>query len=211
MAPGSDGLVPVRRALLSVSDTTGLSAFAGSLTAHSVELLATSGTRAALEKAGVACRAAEEITGIGAWFGGRIKTLHPALLGGILAPRTAEGEAELAQRGIAPIDLVVVNFYPFGHHLAEHPAATDLEEYVDIGGVTLARAAAKNHRYVAAVTDPGEYDDVASELTHHSGRLSAATRRRLAAAAFDRTSEYDRLIGSTLAGRKALVDSRRRD
>jgi phosphoribosylaminoimidazolecarboxamide formyltransferase / IMP cyclohydrolase len=205
LVPGSDGLVQVRRALLSVSDTTGLSAFAGALSQHSVELVATSGTRAALEKAGVACRAAEELTGVGAWFGGRIKTLHPGLLGGILAPRTAEGEAELTQRGIPPIDLVVVNFYPFGHHLAEHPKATDLEEFVDIGGVTLARAAAKNHAYVAAVTDPSEYDDVAAELAHHSGRLTAATRRRLAAAAFDRTSEYDRLIGGTLGGRTPLA------
>jgi phosphoribosylaminoimidazolecarboxamide formyltransferase / IMP cyclohydrolase len=204
LAHGSDGLVQVRRALLSVSDTTGLGAFAGSLSAHSVELVATSGTRAKLAQHGVRCRAAEEITGIGAWFGGRIKTLHPSLLGGILAPRTAEGEAELKERGIAPIDLVVVNFYPFGRHLAEHPQATDLEEFVDIGGVTLARAAAKNHVYVAAVTDPSEYDDVAAELTHHSGRLTAATRRRLAAAAYARTSEYDRLIGGTLGGRKAL-------
>jgi len=204
LAHGSDGLVQVRRALLSVSDTSGLDAFARSLADRSIELLATSGTRASLEKAGVPCRAAEEVTGVGAWFGGRIKTLHPALLGGILAPRTAEGEAELAERGIAPIDLVVVNFYPFGRHLAEHPGAEDLVEFVDIGGVTLARAAAKNHAYVAAVTDPGQYEDVAAELGTHAGRLTAATRRLLAVAAFDRTSEYDRLIGNALGGRNAL-------
>ncbi|MCI4339846.1 MAG: bifunctional phosphoribosylaminoimidazolecarboxamide formyltransferase/IMP cyclohydrolase [Thermoplasmata archaeon] len=193
--------MPVRRALLSVSDVHGLVEFARALAAQSIELLATGGTRATLENAHVTARPAEDVTGIGAWFGGRIKTLHPSLLGGILAPRTPAGTAELAERGIAPIDLVVVNFYPFGRHIAEHPEATDREEFVDIGGVTLARAAAKNHAFVAAVTDPSQYEDVTAELLDRSGQLSGPTRRRLAVAAFDRTAEYDRSIASALDGR----------
>ncbi len=201
MPRASDGLVPIRRALLSVSDVTGLAQFARTLVAQSVELVATGGTRATLEKAEIVCRAAEDVTGIGAWFGGRIKTLHPALLGGILAPRTSAGTAELAERGIAPIDLVAVNFYPFGRHLAEHPDAEDREEFVDIGGVTLARAAAKNHAFVAVLTDPGQYEDISAELVDRSGSLTSATRRRLAVAAFDRTAEYDRAIASALGGR----------
>ena len=201
MPRASDGLVPVRRALLSVSDPHGLVEFARALSGLSIELIATGGTRATLAEAQLPARAAEDLTGIGAWFGGRIKTLHPALLGGILAPRTTEGTAELAERGIVPIDLVAVNFYPFGRHIAEHPDAKDREEFVDIGGVTLARAAAKNHAFVAAVTDPSQYDDVAAELTERAGHLSEGTRRRLAVAAFDRTAEYDRVIGSALGGR----------
>ncbi|MCI4360444.1 MAG: bifunctional phosphoribosylaminoimidazolecarboxamide formyltransferase/IMP cyclohydrolase [Thermoplasmata archaeon] len=161
-------------------------------------------TRGDLERAGIAATPAEDLTGVADWFGGRVKTLHPGLLGGILAPRTPSGEAELTERHLRPIDLVVSNLYPFGRHLAEHPDAQDLEEYIDIGGVTLARAAAKNHAYVAVLTDPAQYDDVAAELSTHHGALTAVTRRRLAVAAFERTAEYDRLIASALGGRTAL-------
>ena len=198
MGPGSEGLVRIRRALLSVSEVEGLGILARALVDHRVELVATSGTRARLASEGVAARPAEELTGIGAWFGGRIKTLHPGLLGGILAPRTPAGEAELAEHGLLPIDLVVVNFYPFAAHVAQRPDATDLEEYVDIGGVTLARAAAKNHHAVAVLTDPSDYAGVAAELSRHQGALTAATRAELARRAFSRTAEYDRLIGDRL-------------
>lgn len=189
----------VRRALLSVSDDSGLLEFARGLSALGVELLATSGTGGRLAEAGVATRAAEELTGIGAWFGGRIKTLHPGLLGGILAERSPEGLQELSQRGLVPIDLVAVTLYPFESH-TDRPGGPSAEELIDVGGVTLLRSAGKNHRWVAALSDPSDYPTVLDELRRSSGALSEATRRQLAAKAFDRTSRYDRLIASRLAG-----------
>ena len=200
MPPDTVGLVSIRRALLSVDDPTGLAGFARALAARGVDLLATEGTRARLEAEGLPVRSTESLTGIGAWFGGRVKTLHPALLGGILAPRTAAGEAELRERGLLPIDLVAVNFYPFGRRLREEPGRTDLAEHIDVGGVTLARAAAKNAAFVAVVTDPGQYGAVADELAARDGALSAETRRALAVAAFERTAAYDGLIAAGLAG-----------
>ena len=194
MATEEKGAVRVERALLSVDDKSGLAGLARGLAGLKVELWATKGTRAALNAAGVPARPAEELTGISAWFGGRIKTLHPALLGGILAPRTDEGRRELEERGLLRFDLVVVNFYPFERHLAEHPDATDREEFVDIGGVTLARAAAKNHASVAVVTDPTEYGPLLDELVASSGTVTEGTRRRLAIRAFERCTEYDAAI-----------------
>jgi phosphoribosylaminoimidazolecarboxamide formyltransferase / IMP cyclohydrolase len=197
---GPEALVRVRRALLSVDDPTGLVDFARDVAARGVELVATRGTRGRLESAGVIARPAEELTGVGAWFGGRIKTLHPGLLGGILAPRTPDGEAELERHGLLAIDLVAVNFYPFARRLAEAPGSPDLVDAVDVGGVTLARAAAKNHAWVAAVTGPEQYADVARELAATGGSLCGETRRALAVAAFRRTAAYDRLIAGGLAG-----------
>ncbi len=184
----------IERALLSVDDKSGLAQLARELNALRVELWATGGTRRALADAAVAVRPAEELTGIGSWFGGRIKTLHPGILGGILAPRTEEGQRELAERRLLSFDLVVVNFYPFERHLAEHPDAQDREEFVDIGGVTLARAAAKNHAWVAVVTDPGQYVPLVEELRAGGGTVSAETRHRLAVRAFERCAEYDEAI-----------------
>jgi phosphoribosylaminoimidazolecarboxamide formyltransferase / IMP cyclohydrolase len=201
--PGSEGRVALRRALLSVSDRTGLPELARALDRHSVELVATSGTRAVLDPLGLRVRAAEELTGVGGWFGGRIKTLHPGLLGGILAPRTEEGAAELQRRGLVPIDLVVVNFYPFEPTIRDHPERTDREELVDVGGVTLARAAAKNHRWVAVLSDPSDYGAVAAELDRDHGGLGRATRARLARLAFARTSHYDRVIAEHLVPEEA--------
>jgi phosphoribosylaminoimidazolecarboxamide formyltransferase/IMP cyclohydrolase len=198
VAPQTEGSVRVDRALLSVDDKTGLSELALTLRGLDIELVATRTTRESLAASGVAARPAEELTGVGSWFGGRIKTLHPGILGGILAPRTPEGLAELEQRGLIAIDLVVVNLYPFARHLAEHPAATDREEFIDIGGVTLARAAAKNHASVAVASDPSDYPELAGELTASHGATSLALRRRLATSAFRRTAEYDRQIASAL-------------
>jgi len=194
----SGPVVRVERALLSVDDKSGLVDLGRGLAALGVELWATGGTRAALHGAGVDARAAEELTGIGAWFGGRVKTLHPGLLGGVLAPRTEAGRAELAERGLRSFDLVVVNFYPFERHLSEHPEATDREEFVDIGGVTLARAAAKNHEAVAVLTSPADYGEFLHELREHAGSSSAATRARLAQRAFDRVAAYDAAIAAGL-------------
>ncbi len=188
----------IERALFSVDDKTGLAGLARGLAEFRVELWATGGTRRALEAEGLSVRPAEDLTGIGSWFSGRIKTLHPGILGGILAPRTDEGRKELAEHKLLPFDLVVVNFYPFERHLAEHPESTDREEYIDIGGVTLARAAAKNHAGVTVVTHPGEYAGLLEELRTRSGSVSAATRRRLAVSAFGRCTEYDAAIARGL-------------
>ena len=188
----------VERALLSVDDKTGLAEFARGLAELSVELWATSGTRAALESVRPRVRPVEELTGIAGWFQGRLKTLHPSVFGGILAPRTPAGTSELAEHGLLPFDLVAVGFYPFERHLREHPGADDAEEFVDIGGVALARAAAKNHRYVAVLTDPSEYAPVLAELRRSNGTLSGPTRLRLARGAFERCSAYDRAIAAGL-------------
>ena len=188
----------VARALVSVQDKTGLEPFALGLRALGVELWATSGSRRALEAAGCSAQSVEELTGVDAWFGGRVKTLHPAVFGGILAPPTPEGRTELAGRGLRSFDLVATNFYPFEQHLAEHPAATDREEFIDIGGVSLARAAAKNHAAVAVVTDPAQYPPLLAELRERDGRLSAATRLRLAVEAFARCARYDAAIAAAL-------------
>jgi phosphoribosylaminoimidazolecarboxamide formyltransferase / IMP cyclohydrolase len=190
--------VQIARALLSVDDKTGLETLGRGLADLGVELWATGGTRAALTTAGLTVRAAEELTGIGAWFGGRVKTLHPGLLGGILAPRTEAGRRELAERGLLAFDLVVVNFYPFERHLAETPDAADREEYIDIGGVTLARAAAKNHVGVTIVTDPVEYVPLLEEMRAQRGSVSAVTRGRQARRAFQRVAEYDAAIAAAV-------------
>jgi len=192
--------VRVERALLSVDDKSGVGDLARGLVDLGVELWATGGTRTAIAASGAPVRAAEELTGVSAWFGGRVKTLHPALLGGILAPRTPEGVREMRERALRPFDLVAVNFYPFERHLAEHPEATDREEYVDIGGVTLARAGAKNHAWVTVLTDPEDYAPLLAEMRENAGAVSAATRARLAGKAFQRTTAYDAAIADALGG-----------
>ncbi len=189
----------VERALLSVHDKAGLVDFARGLHALGVELWSTGGTRRALEDAAIPAEAVESLTGVDAWFDGRVKTLHPAVFGGILAPRTARGRAELAERRIRSFDLVAVNFYPFERHLAERPDADDREEFIDIGGVALARAAAKHHAAVAIATDPSEYPGLLAELRANDRRLSADTRRTLAVGAFARCSRYDAAIAAGLA------------
>jgi phosphoribosylaminoimidazolecarboxamide formyltransferase/IMP cyclohydrolase len=198
--------VRIERALLSVDDKSGLFDFARGLGELGVELWATGGTRRSLAEKSLPVRPAEELTGIASWFGGRIKTLHPGLLGGILAPRTPDGRKELADRGLLPFDLVAVNLYPFERHLAERPDAADLEEFIDIGGVTLVRAAAKNHAFVTVVSDPSEYAPLLEELRGNAGTVSAETRRRLAVRAFDRCTAYDAVIARGLRGVAAPRD-----
>jgi phosphoribosylaminoimidazolecarboxamide formyltransferase/IMP cyclohydrolase len=198
--PDDHGLVAIRRALASVEDKSGLVELARSLRSYGVELVATGGSRRTLEVAGIPAQAAEDLTGIGSWFGGRIKTLHPGLLGGILAPRTDEGLRELGVRQILPIDLVIVNFYPFARHEEEHPDPPDREEFIDIGGITLARAAAKNHAYVTVVSDPTDYPRLMRELADEKGSVRGSTRRALAQLAFDRSARYDRRISEALSG-----------
>lgn len=206
MPAGDDQLVRVRRALLSVSEFRGLVPFARALLDLQVELVATEGTRRRLAADGILARPAEELTGIGNWFGGRLKTLHPGLLGGILAPRTPAGERELSERHLLPIDLVGVNFYPFEERARTGAAAADLAELIDVGGVTLARAAAKNFESVTVASDPEDYPALQVELARLGGSVSAATRRSLAARAFARTERYDRIIGAAL-GPPATADA----
>jgi phosphoribosylaminoimidazolecarboxamide formyltransferase / IMP cyclohydrolase len=191
----------VARALLSVQDKTGLVELARGLQALEVELWTTAGTRRALDEANLPSHPVEELTGVDAWFDGRVKTLHPAVFGGILAPRSPKGLAELHDRRLRSFDLVVVNFYPFERHLAEAPGAPDREEFIDVGGVALARAAAKNHASVAVATDPAEYPALLDELRSGRGVLSPATRQALAVAAFARCSRYDAAIALGLADR----------
>ncbi len=198
---------PIRRAVLATDDKTGLPDLGRGLSALGVELWATQGTGRCLTDAGVPTRPVEELTGVGSWFGGRVKTLHPAVFGGVLAPRTPPGLSELADRRLLGFDLVVVNFYPFERHLRDVPRATDREEFIDIGGVALARAAAKNHRFVTVVTGPEQYGPLLEEVRRLRGSVSSETRQRLAVRAFERCSEYDAAIarGLTAAGGDADV------
>ena len=190
------GTVRIRRALVSVSDKTGLEAFARALVEGGAEIVSTGGTAAALARAGIPCVPIEELTGFPEMMDGRVKTLHPRVHGGLLAVRDDPAHvAAMEAHGIRPIDLVCVNLYPFESTvakpgIAEHEAV----EQIDIGGPSMVRSAAKNHASVAVVTDPAQYDAVAGELRAHGGCTTLALRRRLANAAFARTAEYDAAI-----------------
>ena len=200
--PAPPDRAPVRRALLSVSDKARLADFGRRLAALGVELLSTGGTARALREAGLDVTDVAEVTGFPEILGGRVKSLHPRVHGGILARRTSPDDlAELDEHGIGAIDLVVVNLYPFREAVAQ-PDATDAlaAENVDIGGPGMLRAAAKNFAFVGAVVDPGDYDAVASELEANGGTLGMATRRRLAGAAFAHTADYDAAIAAYFTG-----------
>jgi phosphoribosylaminoimidazolecarboxamide formyltransferase/IMP cyclohydrolase len=186
--------VPVRRALVSVWEKTGLVEFATRLVEAGVEILSSGGTAGALSDAGLAVTPVEDVTGAPEMLGGRVKTLHPSIHGGILADTSVDEHVEdLAARGIEQIDLVVVNLYPFEMTVAD-PAVADAEaiEKIDIGGPTMVRAAAKNHGRVGVVIDPDQYDEVAAAV--EAGGLDDGLRSRLARAAFFRTAAYDAAI-----------------
>ena len=173
-------LPAVRRALLSVSDKTGLLDFAHGLTGLGVELISTGGTRKTLLFAGLAVREVAEVTGFPEMLDGRVKTLHPFVHGGILAVRdNPEHQKALASHGIQTIDLVVCNLYPFEETIARGAEHDDIVENIDIGGPTLVRAAAKNYHDVAVVTDPDQYPAILAELTGRKGSLSLETRSAL--------------------------------
>lgn len=193
-------ITPVRRALLSVSDKAGLEAFAGRLVAKGVEIVSTGGTAAALRKAGFAVRDVSELTGFPEMMDGRIKTLHPKVHGGLLALRDKADHAQaMTTHDIAPIDLLVVNLYPFEETVAAGADDDAVIENIDIGGPAMIRAAAKNHAHVGVIVDPSDYDDVATEIETVGG-LSFETKRRLAAAAYARTAAYDVAISTWFAG-----------
>jgi phosphoribosylaminoimidazolecarboxamide formyltransferase/IMP cyclohydrolase len=198
--PASSQPTPLRRALVSVSDKDGLVDFARTLAGYGVEILSTGGSARALGDAGIAVTEVSEHTGFPEIMDGRVKTLHPAIHGGILARRDSAAHTDaLAAHGIAPIDLVVVNLYPFRETLAKGAARAECIENIDIGGPALIRAAAKNHDFVTVVTDPSLYDPVVAELEANGGSVGPALRRRLAAAAYAHTAAYDAAIAGWLA------------
>ena len=201
----SDHIRPITRALISVSDKAGLIDFARALQAHGVELISTGGTRKALAEAGLAVRDVSELTGFPEMMDGRVKTLHPKVHGGLLAIRNnKEHAAAMAAHGIAPIDLVVVNLYPFEETVAKGAAFDDCIENIDIGGPAMIRAAAKNHGDVAVVVEAQDYPAVLDGLKAHKG-TTLRLRKRLAATAYARTAAYDAAISNWFA--HALADS----
>jgi phosphoribosylaminoimidazolecarboxamide formyltransferase / IMP cyclohydrolase len=199
-------LRPIRRALLSVSDKTGLVLFAKALATRGVELLSTGGTAKTLGEAGLAVLDVAGVTGFPEMLDGRVKTLHPAIHGGLLARRGERAHmAALQQHGIRSIDLLVVNLYPFAATVARGGAYDDCVENIDIGGPALIRGAAKNHEDVTVVTDPGEYGDVLEEMARHNGATTLALRRRLAGLAYARTAAYDTAIAQWFAGQQHVT------
>ncbi len=190
----------ITRALLSVSDKRGLVEFAKRLAAHGVELLSTGGTAKLLADAGLAVTQVGDYTGFPEMMDGRVKTLHPKIHGGLLGRRDVpEHMAAMREHGIAPIDLVVVNLYPFAQTIAK-PGVTFEEaiENIDIGGPSMLRSAAKNHESVTVIVDPDDYAAVAGELDASSGEVSIATNRRLAQKVFHTTAVYDGMIADYL-------------
>ncbi|MGN6112427.1 MAG: bifunctional phosphoribosylaminoimidazolecarboxamide formyltransferase/IMP cyclohydrolase [Luteimonas sp.] len=189
----------VRRALLSVSDKTGLLELARALDRHGVALLSTGGTARTLREAGLAVTDVSEATGFPEMMDGRVKTLHPVVHGGLLG-RAGTDDAVMAEHGIAPIDLLVLNLYPFERVSADPSSSLgDIVENIDIGGPAMLRSAAKNFARVAVATDPAQYDAIVAELDAGDGALSAATRFALSVAAFNRVAQYDACISDTLS------------
>ena len=187
--------LPIRRALISVSDKTGIVALAGALAARGVTLISTGGSAQTLGAAGVPVTEVAEVTGVAEFLDGRIKTLHPAVHGGLLARRDRPDHlAALAERRIAPIDLLVCNLYPFTDTVASGASPEDCVENIDIGGVALIRAAAKNYDAVTVVTDPADYDRVLAELVAGNGAIGTEARGALARKAFALTAAYDAAI-----------------
>ncbi len=188
--------VTVKRALISVSDKSGIVEFARKLTTMGVEILSTGGTYRLLQSENVPVVEVADYTGFPEMMDGRVKTLHPKVHGGILA-RRGQDDAVLAAHGIQPIDLVVVNLYPFENTVADpNCSREDAVENIDIGGPTMVRAAAKNHRDVAIVVNSSDYDDILNELNSEQGGLSQATRFDLAIKAFEHTAAYDSAIAN---------------
>src|SRR5215831_5435082 len=190
----------IQRAILSVTDKTGLVDFARKLSGLGVELISTGGTAKMLRDSGIPVKDISELTGFPEMLDGRVKTLHPKVHGGILHQRQKETHrSAVAEHGIQPIDMVVVNLYAFEKTAAMPGVHFDeLIENIDIGGPSMIRSAAKNFQDVAVVTSPSDYDSIADELELNSGQLSKETKWRLAQKAFATTAAYDSAIASTL-------------
>jgi phosphoribosylaminoimidazolecarboxamide formyltransferase/IMP cyclohydrolase len=198
--PPPPNLAPIRRALISVSDKTGLVEAAKTLASLGVELVSTGGTRAAIAAAGLAVKDISELTGFPEMMDGRVKTLHPVVHGGLLGVRDAPEHARaMTEHGIGGIDLVYVNLYPFESTIAAGADEATAVENIDIGGPAMIRSAAKNHGYVAVCTELADVEEVLAELKA-TGATSLDLRRRLAARAYARTAAYDAAISTWFAG-----------
>jgi phosphoribosylaminoimidazolecarboxamide formyltransferase/IMP cyclohydrolase len=196
----TEHLRPISRAIISVSDKTGLADFARRLAGLGVELISTGGTARALTEAGLTVREISNLTGFPEMMDGRVKTLHPRVHGGILAVRDNPGHVRaMKDHGVAAVDLVVVNLYPFEATVAKGAGFAEAIENIDIGGPALIRSAAKNHADVAVIVEPADYAALIAELDARQGRTSLALRRRLAAKAYARTAAYDAAISNWFA------------
>jgi phosphoribosylaminoimidazolecarboxamide formyltransferase/IMP cyclohydrolase len=192
--------VTIKRALLSVSDKSGLVELGQALVRHGVELVSTGGTAKALRDAGLEVRDVSDLTGFPEMMDGRVKTLHPMVHGGLLAVRDDPEHAKaMADHNIGAIDLVVVNLYPFAQTVARGASRDEIIENIDIGGPSMVRSAAKNHAYVAIVTDPSDYAEIISALDMRGGATTLELRKRLAAKAYAATAAYDAMISSWFA------------
>ena len=193
-------MVTIKRALLSVSDKSGLAELGAALAARGVELVSTGGTAKALREAGLAVKDVSDLTGFPEMMDGRVKTLHPTVHGGLLALRdNPEHVAAMEAHGIGAIDLVVVNLYPFEATVAKGASRAEIIENIDIGGPSMVRSAAKNHGFVTILTDPADYPALLEEMAAHNGGTSAEFRIRMAGKAYARTAAYDSAIASWFA------------
>ena len=193
-------LVPVGRALISVSDKTGMIELARALAGYGVELISTGGSAQTLRAAGLAVRDVADVTGFPEMMDGRVKTLHPNIHGGLLALRDDDEHlVAMAAHGIEPIDLLISNLYPFEATVARGGSTADCIENIDIGGPAMIRAAAKNHRFVAVVTDPEDYPALLDQLKSQDGATNLAYRQKLALAAYSRTAAYDVAVSTWMA------------
>lgn len=203
-------LAPLRRALISVSDKTGLVDFGRALAARGVELLSTGGTAKTLRDAGLDVRDVADVTGFPEMMDGRVKTLHPAVHGGLLALRDNDDHvAAMQAHDIGAIDLVVVNLYPFEETVARGAPYAEAIENIDIGGPAMIRSAAKNHGFVTVVVDVADYDAVLAELAAQEGQTSYALRQRLAQTAYARTAAYDTAVSTWMAAQVGDTPRRR--
>jgi phosphoribosylaminoimidazolecarboxamide formyltransferase / IMP cyclohydrolase len=194
-------LVPIGRALISVSDKTGLLDLARALAGHGVELISTSGTLLMLRTAGLKVRDVADVTGFPEMMDGRVKTLHPNVHGGLLALRDDDEHlVAMAAHGIEPIDLLVVNLYPFEETVAKGADHATCIENIDIGGPAMIRAASKNHRFVTVITDPADYDALIGQMRANDGATTLGFRQKLALTAYARTAAYDTAVSTWLAG-----------
>ena len=194
-------LQPLRRALLSVSDKTGLTDLGRALSERGVELVSTGGTAKALREAGLEVRDVSDLTGFPEMMDGRVKTLHPKVHGGLLALRDdADHVAAMEEHAIGPIDLLVVNLYPFEETVAKGADYATCIENIDIGGPAMIRAAAKNHAFVSVVVDVADYEALLAELDAHDGQTGLAFRKKLALNAYARTAAYDTAVSTWMAG-----------
>src|SRR5688572_26207168 len=197
----------IKRALISVSDKTGIIDFARELKTFNVEIISTGGTAKALREAGIEVRDISDVTGFPEMMDGRVKTLHPRVHGALLALReNPEHVAAMQQHGIEPLDMVVVNLYPFAETISrEGVTLEEAIEQIDIGGPAMIRSAAKNSDAVAVVVDPKQYPLLIDELHQHAGSISIPLRQGLASQAFQHTAEYDAVVSSYLTGSEALL------